>query len=98
MGRIFGFLGEDIFGVDGTQDVEYANIAIDDGFADLTFAEIDEFHSFVCERFTPRDAGFIVVVDRDSVEGVCHAKVFGTQADVQYFLGTFVGGKNFCLA
>ena len=43
-------------------------------------------------------AGLVIVVNGGGVNGVCHAKVFGTQADVQDFLGTFVGGKNFGLA
>ena len=48
MSCIFEFLGENIAGVDDARDVADVYIAIDDGFADLAFAEIDVFHALVC--------------------------------------------------
>ena len=49
MSCILEFLGENIAGIDDTQDMVDVYITIDCGFADLAFVEIDVFHSLVCE-------------------------------------------------
>ena len=95
---VLHFFSENVTAVDGTWNVDDANGTVDVLFANFDFAEVDMFDAFVCDRRRPVDAGLVIVVNGGGVNGVCHAKVFGTQADVQYFLGTFVGGKNFCLA
>ena len=47
MGCILEFSGENIAGVDDVWDMADVYFAINDGFADLTFTEIDVFHSLV---------------------------------------------------
>ena len=71
--------------------MEDANIAIDDGFADLAFKEIDVFHSFVCEGVALGDIGFIVVVHRDSIEIVFEA----LSSSVHAYCETFSAGFTF---
>ena len=98
MGCILEFLGENIAGFDGAWDVEDADMAIDYGFLDLAFAEIDVFHSFICEGGRPGDACFVVVVNGDAIEGVGHVKILGTEFDMEKFFGAFVGGYDFGIA
>ena len=74
------------------------NIAINDGFVNLVFSEIDVFHSFICEGVSPGDAGFVVVVYRDLVDSVIHAKVPGAVFEMKKLLGAFVHGKDFSFA
>ena len=72
MGCILEFFGENIAGIDDAWDMEDAGIAIDYGFADLAFAEIDVCHALVCERGRPGEACLVVVVNGDSIKGIGH--------------------------
>ena len=78
--------------------MEDADIAIDYGFAYLAFTEIDVFRSLVCEGGRPGDVCFVVIVNGDSVEGIGHAKILGTEFDMEKFLGAFIDGHDFGLA
>ena len=82
VGCILDFLGENVAGVDGTGNVEDADVVIDDGLADFAFAEVNVFHSLICERTAPTDCGLVVIVDVDAVECVGHAEILGAEFDV----------------
>ena len=73
-------------------------ITIDYGFTYLAFVEIGVFHSLVYGGGKPGDACFVVIVNGDAVEGVGHAKILGTEFDMEKFFGAFIGGHDFGLA
>ena len=98
MSCILEFLGENIAGVDDARDMADVYITIDDGFVDLAFAEIHVFHALVCEGGRPGDTCFVVVVNGDAAEGIGHAKILGTEFDMEKFFGAFIGGHDFGLA
>ena len=82
MGCILDFFGENIAGVDGTGKVEDVDIVVDDGLVDFAFAEVNVFHSLICEQTAPTDCGLVVIVDVDAFECVRHAEILGAEFDV----------------
>ena len=63
MGGVFQLFGEDVGGINYAWDVSdfYGTIFVE--FANVIFAEVQVFGSFVCGSASPIDAGLIVVVN-----------------------------------